>query len=126
MKILKQYYDLSEAETLAEKLESKGIVTYISSKRSHELSRIRTGAFKVGLWAVLDHQFQDAMAFLSNSKHKITTGVSPEEMVQLKKQAKVSAYNSLNKFLIYTFCGIGLLAFIIYLIVSKSGLNNGV
>jgi len=126
MKLLKQYHCLFDAEKMAKRLENKGIATHVSSKRSHSLSRHRTGAIKVCLWAVLNHQHQDAIAYLHNSKHKVTTSISLEEVQILKQQASEVSYSSLNKFLTYTFTGIALIVLIIYIIISKVGTLSGV
>jgi hypothetical protein len=123
MKLLKKYEYVSEAEDIAEKLESKGIVTFISSKESNGLSRIYTGALKVGLWAVIKHQHNDAYKYIKNKNHEVVTGLSSEEMSKFKKLAKQSAYNSLNKFLTYFavifFSFIG----IVFLLIKN---NNGI
>ena len=115
---------LSDAEEMAERFENKGIATHISSKRSHSLSGHRTGATKVGLWVILEHQSQDAIEYLHNWKHKITTGISPEEIVNLMQQSNIASYNSLNKFLIYAFSGVVIIVLVSYFIVSKVGLFN--
>ena len=118
MKILKQFSDLTDAERLAEKLENKGIVTHVSSKRSHSLSRHRTGSINVGVWAVLEHQYQDAYEYLHNPKHKITTGLSSEEILNLKQQSSTVSYKSLNKFIFFAFSGVLIFMLIIYLVAN--------
>jgi hypothetical protein len=41
----------------------------------------------VGLWAVLDRQFEDACAYLSDENHEITSGLSEEECSLLETNA---------------------------------------
>lgn len=90
MKLLDQFYDENKANELAWELRQKGILTHISSKRSYQLGRIRTGVFKVGLWVVLDKQFNDAKKLLKNPNHVIGFKLSEEEMLTLEKEAEAS------------------------------------
>lgn len=59
-------------------------MTFISGVDSHTLSPGRTGAVTVGLWVVLDEQFADAKALLSNPDHKPATALSVDEMAALE------------------------------------------
>ena len=88
MKLVEQYSDLLDAERVSERIRRAGVMTIVTSKRSHNLSRIRTGAFKVGLWAVFDDQHLDAIQLLKNRKHKPSRVISLEEMAELEKTAK--------------------------------------
>ncbi len=85
MILLKQYENLIDAENMASKLEKKGILAHVSSKNSYLLSRHMTGAIKVGLWIVLEKQYDDAESLLKNPKHKITTALPKDEFINLKK-----------------------------------------
>jgi len=116
MKLLNEYYDIIDAEILAEELEYLGIVTHISSKKSHSISSHITGAIKVGLWAVLEEQYEDAASYLKNPEHQITTGISAKKISKMKTKAKVSANEALNKFIAYTFIVFLLIAIAIYFI----------
>ena len=60
MKLLQQYHSSRQAELDSLELEQEGILAHVSSKHSHSLSGVVTGAFTVGLWAVFDHQYEDA------------------------------------------------------------------
>ena len=119
MKLLRNFEDLSDAEHLSERLRNKGVMTFISSKQSHGLHRYRTGALKVGVWAVLPHQFQDAAELLNNNKHKVSSPLSLQEILELESQAANSFTNSFNKLIVNTFAGM-LLAMIVLLILNKS------
>ena len=99
MQLIEQYSDLSQAESAANRLRNKGILTHISSKGSYSASRAMTGAFKVGLWAVLDSQYHDACALLINPKHQVTSGLSEEELTQLESQAKEQSVRVFGKLL---------------------------
>ncbi len=111
MQLIGKYLDLMEAEHAAMRLRQRGILTHISSKHSFSTSGYITGAFEVGLWAILDSQYQDACAYLSDENHEITSGLTEEEMVQFEAKANQSSYNVFNKFIFYT--GLIVLAFIL-------------
>ena len=97
MKLLRSYEDLPDAEHLSERLRNRGVMTFISSRRSHNLHRYRTGAFKVGVWAVLPYQFDDAIELLKNKKHKVNNPLSLQEIIELEAEAKYSYANRFNK-----------------------------
>lgn len=100
MRLIEQYGDISRAEYVAEKLRRRGILTHISSKRSFNLSRVTTGALNVGLWTVLDFQYDDACAVLRNSKHEVTSGLDEEEITQLEFKTQELSTKFFNKILI--------------------------
>ncbi len=54
----------------------------------------------MGLWAVLDRQFEDACAYLSDENHEITSGLSEEEWSLLETNANQSFYTVFNRFLL--------------------------
>lgn len=101
MQLIEQYADLIQAEDAAMLLRKHGILTHISSKNSFVMSGYVTGAFKVGLWAVLDSQYPDACAFLNDQGHEITTGLSEAELLRLEASGKENAFNLFNKLLCY-------------------------
>jgi|TARA_B110000908_G_scaffold97751_1_gene115409 hypothetical protein len=118
MKLLHQYHSSRQAELSALLLEQQGIVAHVSSKHSQSLGGWVTGAFSVGLWAVFDHQFADAKAFIADHSHNVKTGFTIEEMADLKQHSEKDTYSSLNRFLIYTFLSLSvvtaLFAIVIY------------
>ncbi len=62
------------------------------------LGRAKTGALKVGLWVVLDQQYDDALKLLENPEHVPAYQLSDEEMDSIKataindQQAKFQIY----------------------------------
>jgi len=122
MILIRQYLSSSDAEIDGSDLEEQGIPTHVSSKGSHALSRSRTGAVTVSLWVLLNHQYDDAVLFLRDRKHKITTGITPAEMKHLKAQAKLNTYHYLNKVLVYA----GLLAMACVGFIAYQVMKNGV
>ncbi len=91
MKLVNQYFNQSNAYADAEKLKRKGIKVFVSSINSHQLSRSRTGALKVGLWVVYNFQLNDAIACLKDNKHKVVYKFPKDIM------SESSIQNSLNK-----------------------------
>lgn len=126
MKLIAQYSDLSDAESVSERIRLAGVMTVITSKRSHNLSRTRTGALNVGLWAVFDDQYADAVQLLKNKKHSPGRVIPLEKMEELESVAKEQFAISSKKFfekvaaLIF---GSALLALILY--VAWGFLYNG-
>jgi hypothetical protein len=107
VKLLQQYYSSRQAELDSLVLEQQGILVHVSSKNSHSLSGFVTGAFTVGLWAVFDHQYEDAKAYLADATHEVTSGFSVDELANVRTDSEHYSYAALNRFLIYTFGGIG-------------------
>jgi len=101
MKLLKHYSYVSDAEVDAARLEKRGVPTHVTAKYSQNMSRIYTGAFKAGLWVLIDDQYEDAYKFLNNSKHKITTGINQKEIQRIRQLAKPKVYEALNTAVIY-------------------------
>lgn len=121
MLLIKQYHSAIDAESDGSDLEAQGIPTHVSSKGSHSLSRSRTGAITVGLWVLLNHQYEDAVSYLKNRKYKVKTGITADEIKHLKEQAKVNTYNYMNKVLIYA----GLLALLGIGFIACQVMTNG-
>ena len=89
MKLLNKYLTLTDAEDMAERLENQGIVTHISSKRSHSLASHRTGAINVGLWVILENQYQDALKNAIDAANNVL-----DKKVQLEKM--LGKYNTIR------------------------------
>ena len=61
MILLKEFASEIDADNLAERLRAKGIFIHVSGKQSNQLGAFVTGVIKLGVWAVLDHQANDAV-----------------------------------------------------------------
>ena len=120
MKLVEEYNDSSEAEKNSLRIRRAGVMTVVTSKRSHSLSQTKTGAFKVGLWAVFDEQYEDAIHLLKNPKHKPVKKISLEKMSEIEKNVKnrfsLSVTSLFEKIAVFVFGGILLLLFIYVLI----------
>ena len=99
MQLIGQYHNESEADLIAAKLEEQGILTFISGRESLRLMRYRAGIFDVGLWVVLDHQYDDAIALLNDPGHTVESPLTAEEMAYLRAQASSQSSSLFNKFL---------------------------
>ena len=120
MQLIQQYHSLLDAQHMAMILRHHGIVAHISSKHAFSMSGLVTGTFQVGLWAVLDSQYQDACAFVINPDHHITSSISEQEITALERQAEKSAKNIFSGFIIYS--AIGLTCFIGLIILWMNNL----
>ncbi|BFM13516.1 hypothetical protein R50072_36690 [Simiduia litorea] len=89
MILLREYENEVDAKNLAERLRAKGIFTHVSSRQSKRIGAFATGALKVGVWSVLDHQAKDAIALLSNSRHQVENPLTEGEMVEI--EAKINS-----------------------------------
>ena len=118
MKLIQEFYSEVDAEKARDKLRKRGILTYISSKGSNNLSSIYTGAFKVGLWAVLDNQYHDACKILTKKQCKVRYPLSEDQMVEIeinnKKEAPSIILRALLKFLVFVIVVVGTTIFLIY------------
>ena len=117
MRLIRQYDDVMQAQDAALRLRREGIPTHISSRHSHVASGVVTGALKVGLWGLLDSQYHDALAFLEDANHRVTTGLSEEELVRVESSATKTSFASFNKLLWYV--GPVVLAVIVGLVYLK-------
>ncbi len=97
MNLLAQFNDVSQAEELSYELRERGVLTYVSSSNSFKLSSAQTGAVKVGLWAVLDEQYQDAKSYLDNPSHKIVTAFTQEQLVEIEQEFTAAQSKSAQK-----------------------------
>ena len=107
MKLLKQYQSLQQAQQESSRLEGLGMLAYVSSENSHHLGVNVTGAFNVGLWAVLENQHDDALKCLDDPLHLPSSALSPQELIAVKNQGGEQAMNKLYKISTLVFCSIG-------------------
>ena len=115
MKLIRYYEDTFEAEQIAARLESNGIAVYVSTGNANLFGRIQSGAMQIGLWAVLDDQYDDAVAFIADNQHQITTGLTAAEIEQLKSVGRQAGSHMLNNLLAGMIGFIALMVFIAWL-----------
>jgi hypothetical protein len=97
MKLIAYYENAGDADAAALLLRSRGILPYVSSQATKTLRGMIFASSKVGLWAVLDHQFDDAVLLLEDSDHEVSSGLSESEMLSFEDTASRNVFASLNK-----------------------------
>ena len=118
MQLLGQYSSAYDADEISNFLEEKGILTFVSSKNSHQFGKYQTGATKVGLWVVLGHQYDDAVCCLKNSTYIAGTALSPEELKEIKKNTQNASFKYTIKILTITSAIIASIALFLYLFIK--------
>ena len=98
MKLIAQYDETVDAERVSDRLRRKGILTFVSGRglQVPGVSRY-SGAFKVGLWAVLPDQYEDAEILLKNRRHEPAVVLSADEMERLERESKASLSASFTR-----------------------------
>ena len=81
MKLLTQYETDSEADSVSARLEDKGIATYVSSRNALGFPGWSTGPAMVGLWVLIDEQYEDAMALLYDPEHTVSNPLSMPDIL---------------------------------------------
>ena len=98
MKLIDEFECAHDADIASLNYREKGILTHVSSRHSNSL-RVITGAMNVGLWVVLDDQYQDAIELKRNRSHQPSTALSDEEMTQLEFLGQSQLEESSSKML---------------------------
>ena len=106
MKLIAKFKSTTDADSASMQLSSMGIVTHVSQRGTKNLGLPIDGLVDAGLWAVLDYQFDDAVKFINDNNHVITTGLSEEELIQFNKSAGDTVFKSLNRAIMY---GVGII-----------------
>ena len=114
MKLIAKFDSVAEADAVAMQLRSVGIVTHVSHRGTKSLGHIMHSLADSGLWVVLEHQHEDALSFVNDYNHTVTTGLSDDEFREFQENAGKEIFNSLNKAIIY---GVGII-FVMLLIVN--------
>ena len=116
MRLIAEYGTAHDADIAALEYREKGILTHVSSRYSNGL-RIITGAMSVGLWVVLEEQYEDAEALKKNGEHRPATALTEQEMIELEALTKLKLENTGSKILLALVYGIAvsfLLGYIFY------------
>lgn len=121
MKLLCQFDNEVEAEQLALRLRSRGIMPHVSSSSTRHLGVHNAGSRSLGVWAVLEAQHNDAQALLDDPDHEVTHALSEEEMMAIENSTNRKVGRNLDKLL--NFFAIG--ALLIGLAIAGYLLLNG-
>lgn len=90
-------------------LKSKGIAIHMSDRG---LAGMKAGV-EIGLWIILDSQFDDAIHLMRDRNHEVGSPLSLEEMVNIEKSAHESSLNILAK----AFFKVGVIVFFFIAII---------
>ena len=118
MKLLTEYETASEADIASFRLEQKGIATFVSSRRPMGFLIVSTGAPMIGLWVVLDDQYEDAMALLFNPDHTVIHALSAEEIETVKNGIQRGDLSAAFEILAWMCGGILHIVAVVYLITG--------
>ena len=118
MKLLTEYESESEADIASIRLEQKGVATFVSSRRTFNFPLVAIGVPTVGLWVVLDDQFDDANALLFNPDHEVTHALSFDEIQKIKAGIEGGDQSAALGALGWLGTGIFLFVFLVYLLTG--------
>ena len=121
MKLIAEFGTAHDADIAAFEYREKGILTHVSSRYSNGL-RLITGANSVGLWVVLEEQYEDAEKLMHNGEHRPVTALTEQEMVELETFAKSSLENSSSKMLLGLGYGVAVSVLLGYIFYVTYGL----
>lgn len=81
MKLLQRFSSLAHAEMTAVLMRNKGILVTVSDKYTYNnISTAYNVATSIGLWVVIDDQYDDAINLLSNPDYIPKLQLTEEEM----------------------------------------------
>ena len=86
MQLLTQYLDPAEATVANRQLRAAGVLCVVRDVDPHAMQPSKTGTRRIGLWVVLDEQFDDAVALLQNPDHEPTRRLDDAEMRALESE----------------------------------------
>lgn len=107
---------------MAERLTNKGILVSTTDDYANiPGKRYATRRIKMGIWIHLNHQYDDAVAVISNPKHEPITRLTAEEMDQIRAEAKHQLSEMVDsifaKIMTYVLA-LGLLGLLGYILIS--------
>ena len=96
MKFLQEFENVEAAEIVVTQLRQVGILSHFSVDGSSTKGGILPDRHFISLYTVLENQHEDAVAYLTNKNHSVTTGLSKQEIENIDKSLKDGASASLN------------------------------
>lgn len=118
MKLLTEYETTAEADTASHRLEGKGIATYVSSRHTLGFPSGSIGPPGVGLWVVLDAQYEDAMASLLDPEHPVANPLSIEEILSIREDIQTGDMSTVFEVLAWLSGVLLLFVAIVYLVTG--------
>lgn len=87
MKLVDQFVDPTEAAAARRRLREAGVACRVDSMDPHSVLPSKSGATHIGLWVLLDEQFEDALQILQQPAHLPRRILSPAEMDEIEASA---------------------------------------
>ena len=119
MNLIEKFDDLEAAKSAQHNLTNKGILSHISRSGAPIGGGLPYGVMTIELWSVLEDQHDDAIEYLQNRKHNVTSGLSRKEISKFNQNMNTSVAKSLNKAI---FSGI----IIIFIVVTYMAVKFGI
>lgn len=118
MKLLTEFESASEADIASSRLERKGIATFVSNRHPGEFTFGTGGPLGVGLWVVLDNQYEDASALLLDPDHTVTHPLSVEEILTIRNGIQSRDMSGVFGILAWMCGGLLLFVAVVYLVTG--------
>ena len=118
MKLLTEYETTSEADSASLRLELKGIATFVSSRNTLGFPPGTIGPPGIGLWVVVDDQYEDAMALLLDPDHTVSNALTPEEIETIRNGIRGGDMSSVFEVLAWMSGVLLLFVGIVYLVTG--------
>lgn len=118
MYLIASYSDSEVAKIICRKLESVGIFACMKRDGSKILG---LGYESVNVYALSKEQQEDAISFISNPHHKISSKINKKQIEELHYKASYSVETKLNRFVFFALLVIAVFVlFFIYLVRSET------
>lgn len=89
MKLLKLVSDLQAAKDIEATLKSVGILTFIANEEPPHSNQNRPrpsiNIVRIGVWVVLDYQYEDALHAMNNPKYVVKQPLIPQDINAMAK-----------------------------------------
>ncbi len=114
MKLLKQFDNEGDAQSLYTLLKENGIASYISGEAGHNY-KIITGTLTIDVSVILNEQYEDANLLIKNPHHKVLNKLTPEEIKNMEEHPQKSISKALtqlaNKLMVGILAALGIFIF---------------
>ena len=84
MKLLDLYIDPADAATARGRLRQAGIASAVAPMDPHSVQPSKSGATRIGLWVLVDAQFEDALRVLEDPAYRPQRVLSAAEIDRLE------------------------------------------
>jgi len=102
VRMVAKYETRSEAAERAAFLQAHGIATHLSDMTSMRMNLAHQGRYRVGLWVVLEAQYDDAIGLLESPEHEVSNPLSVDQMHHMETEGAAQAKKTLTRWLLIT------------------------